>query len=92
MPSATWPAYLDVAWPFTLIVKTVQAAVDAGEIRPAPGLDAAGTAYAFWALVHGFATLQAGHLANLEGDFESMHAAAIEDFVAGLRAPERSSS
>lgn len=92
VPSATWSAYLTVAWPFTLIVETVQAGIEAGELRPAPGLDAPGTAYAFWALVHGFATLRAGHLANVEGEFETMHAAAIDGFVAVLRAPEGSPS
>jgi hypothetical protein len=92
VPSADWGTYLTVAWPFTLIVATVQTGIEAGELRPAPGLDAPGTAYAFWALVHGFAALQAGHLANVAGEFETMHAAAIDGFVAVLRAPEGSPS
>lgn len=92
VPASPWPLYLKVAWPFTMIVETVARGIEAGEVRPVGGLDAAGTAYAFWALVHGFATLQAGHLAKVAGDFESMQAAAIGDFVARLRPEEGSAA
>jgi AcrR family transcriptional regulator len=92
VPSSSWEVYLTVAWPFTLIVETVQAGIEAGELRPAPGLDTPGTAYAFWALVHGFATLQAGHLAGVAGEFEAMHAAAIDGLVAVLASSGRSPS
>lgn len=92
VPTVRWEQYLTVAWPFTLIVETIASGVRDGELEPLPGLDAAGTAYAFWALAHGFASLQAGHLANVAGDFDLMHGAALGDFVARLRHPERSSS
>ena len=84
VPSATWADYVGVAWPFTLIVETVAAGIESRELAPFPGLDAAGTAYAYWALVHGFAALQAGHLAGVAGDFETMHTAALGAFVARL--------
>jgi AcrR family transcriptional regulator len=84
VPSATWADYVGVAWPFTLIVETVAAGIESHELQALPGLDAAGTAYAYWALVHGFAALQAGHLAGVAGDFQTMHAAALDAFVARL--------
>jgi AcrR family transcriptional regulator len=92
VPKTPWGRYATVAWPFTTIIETVQSGMDTGQLQPLPGLDAAGTAYAFWALIHGFAALQAGHLAAVAGPFGKMHEAAINDFVARLRATERSSS
>ena len=84
VPSAAWTDYVGVAWPFTLIVETVAAGIESRELQALPGLDAAGTAYAYWALVHGFAALQAGHLAGVAGDFETMHTAALDAFVGRL--------
>jgi AcrR family transcriptional regulator len=89
VPSATWADYVGVAWPFTLIVETVAGGIESRELEPLPGLDAAGTAYAYWALVHGFAALQAGHLAGVAGDFETMHTAALDAFVARLHTHRR---
>jgi AcrR family transcriptional regulator len=92
VPTVAWATYVTVAWPFTQIIATVQQGMDDGELVPLPGLDAAGTAYVFWAQVHGFAALQAGHLAGVAGPFETMHAAAIGDLVARLTPHERSHS
>jgi AcrR family transcriptional regulator len=92
VPTVAWQQYVTVAWPFTQIIQTIQEGMDAHELVPLPGLDAAGTAYAFWAQVHGVAALRAGHLAKVAGPFDAMHAAAIDDFVARLRPAERSSS
>jgi AcrR family transcriptional regulator len=92
VPTVAWERYVTVAWPFTQIIETIQDGIDAGELAPLAGLDAAGTAYAFWAQVHGFAALQAGHLAGVSGRFDAMHAQAIDDLVARLRPTGRSSS
>lgn len=92
VPPHPWADYVKIAWPFTLIVEGVQAGIDAGELAPLAGLDAAGTAYVFWAQVHGFAVLHVGHLANVAGEFGAMQDAAIDDFVARLRRPEGSAS
>jgi AcrR family transcriptional regulator len=92
VPPHPWADYVKIAWPFTLIVEGVQNGIDEGELTPLAGLDAAGTAYVFWAQVHGFAVLHVGHLANVTGKFGAMQDAAIADFVARLRRPEGSAS
>ena len=74
------------------MVAAVRQGVTEGDIDPLPGLDEAGTAYAFWSLVHGMAVLESGHLKNVRGDFAAMQRAGIADFVARLGATQRRSS
>jgi len=80
-PSASWEQYVSVAWPFTLVVAAVRQGVAEGAIDLLPGLDEAGTAYAFWGLVHGFAALDSGHLKNIQGDVAALQRASLAAFV-----------
>jgi AcrR family transcriptional regulator len=91
VPTLRWDRYTTIAWPFTVIIQTMQEGFDAGELTPIGGLDVAGAAYVFWGQVHGFATLQAGHLAKVAGPFSSMHEAAIVDLVARLQGSQAQS-
>lgn len=88
-PLTTWDEYVAVAWPFTLVVAAVRQGVAEAKIDLLHGLDEAGTAYAFWGLVHGLAVLESSHLKNVRGDFAAMQRAGIADFVAHLRTTRR---
>ncbi len=89
VPAKEWGAYISVAWPFTLVVAAVRQGVDEGALRLLPELDEAGAAYSFWSLVHGFATLESGHLKNVRGDFAAMQRAGLAAFVDRLRPTRR---
>jgi len=86
VPTTEWREYVKVAWPFTIIIATVEEGIAGGEFAPLLDLDAAGTAYVVWGQVHGLAMLRAGHLAGMAGPFEAMHAAAVRDLVGRLTA------
>ncbi|MCX6373278.1 MAG: TetR/AcrR family transcriptional regulator [Actinobacteria bacterium] len=89
VPTTAWGEYISVAWPFTLVVAAVRQGVDEGALRLLPELDEAGTAYSFWALVHGFATLESGHLKSVRGDFAALQRAGLAAFVDELRPTRR---
>lgn len=88
-PGATWEHYASAAWPFTLVVAAVRQGVAEGVLDLPPGLDEAGTAYAFWGIVHGFTALESGHLKNVHGDFATMQHAGLAAFVDRLQTTRR---
>ena len=81
---ATWQEYVTLAWPFSMVVQAVEAGAGRGLLALPPGLDAAGTAYAFWSLLHGMTELRRTHLRDVRGDFESMERAALAALTAGF--------
>jgi AcrR family transcriptional regulator len=84
VPASDWHQYIQVAWPFTIIIATIGQGIETGEFAPLPDLDAAGTAYVVWGQVHGLAMLRAGHLSRTAGPFEDMNAAAVHELVGRL--------
>lgn len=72
--------------PYAIILQTVQAAIEAGEIRVNGEYAAEGVAFNLWALMHGRAMLQLTYLRNFQADFEVAHRWAINLFVRGLNA------
>ncbi len=84
---ATWQEYIVLAWPFSLIVTVLGEGAERGLITLPPELDPAGTAYAFWSLLHGMTELRRTHLRDVRGDFETMERAALAAFLTTLRPP-----
>lgn len=85
----TWGEYVARAWPFSLVVGALADGARRGLIVLPPGLDAAGTAFAFWSLLHGMTELRRTHLRDVRGDFAPMERAALSTFLATLRPPAR---
>jgi hypothetical protein len=71
--------------PYGILLRTVQAAIEAGEFRVGPQCGAEGIAYSFWTLMHGRAMLQLTFLKNFQADFDTVHRWAMEVFIKGLR-------
>jgi AcrR family transcriptional regulator len=70
--------------PYAMILRTVKAAIEAGEIKIKGEYAAEGVAFNLWALMHGRAMLQLTFLRDFEADFETAHRWAIESFLRGL--------
>lgn len=81
---ATWDEYVQKAWPFSLVTDAVSQAARDGRIALLPGLDAAGTAFAFWSVLHGATEIRRTHLRDVRGPFDQMQRAALDAFVATL--------
>ncbi len=79
--TTTAPVGTDSA--FALLLSAVEEALRAGELSPTS--DAESIAYSFWALVHGMATLQSGHLQSFEADFATADRRALRALLAGLK-------
>ncbi|MEW5956900.1 MAG: TetR/AcrR family transcriptional regulator [Chloroflexota bacterium] len=71
---------------YTVLLETIRAAVEAGEIKVNGDYAAQGIAFNLWALMHGRAMLQLTFLRNFQADFEAAHRWAIELFIKGLNA------
>ena len=80
----SWEEYAALARPFSSLVAAVHEDVDAGLLALPRGMDAAGLAYAFWALLHGMAELQRAHLRLVAGEFGALQRAALEHFLSPL--------
>ena len=87
---ATWQEYVTLASPFSLIVEAVHGGAESGRLILPDGLDAAGTAYAFWGLLYGMTELRRTHLRDVRGDFPEAQHAALRHFVASLEPGETS--
>lgn len=80
-PPVPWEHYLQVAEPFTLIVRACADGVRAGEFTS--GVDPGAMAYALWSLCHGHASLTSRALARVEGEFDTMAADAVVTLIRG---------
>ena len=72
--------------PYAVLLQTVEAAIETGEINAIGDYAAEGIAFNLWALMHGRAMLQLTFLRNFQADFETAHRWAIELFIKGLNA------
>jgi AcrR family transcriptional regulator len=70
--------------PYGVLLQTVEAAIEAGEINVTGDYAAEGITFNLWALMHGRAMLQLTFLRNFQADFETAHRWAIELFIKGL--------
>jgi AcrR family transcriptional regulator len=77
---------VDQNTPYDILLKTVQAAIEAGEFGITEEWAAEGIAYSLWAIMHGRAMLELTFLQNFQADFDSVHRWAIETFINGLKA------
>jgi AcrR family transcriptional regulator len=84
---ATWQEYVTLAWPFSLLVEALREGADRGLLVLPSELGAAGTAYAFWSVLHGMTELRRTHLGNVRGDFAAVDRAALAFFTAALEPP-----
>lgn len=75
---------LEVSETYGILLKAVQAGIDAGVLHTRPGYGRDKIAYGFWVLVHGMATLQLGNLRNVDYDFAAADMATLETFIRGL--------
>jgi AcrR family transcriptional regulator len=71
--------------PYGILLRTVQAAIEAGELKVGHRCGAEGIAYSLWALMHGRAMLQLTFLKNFQADFDPVHRWAMEVFIKGLK-------
>lgn len=69
---------------FPILVEGIRRAEEAGVVRFLPGLSLLDTAYAYWALAHGAATLLTSHLRDMNADFDSANRRMFEAFTRGL--------
>jgi AcrR family transcriptional regulator len=83
----TWSEYVTRAWPFSLLVEVLADGERRGLLVLPQGLDAAGTAFAFWSLLHGMTELRRTHLREVRGDFSAIEHAALAAFTLGLEPP-----
>jgi AcrR family transcriptional regulator len=74
---------IDPGETFGILLKGVQAVINAGIIHTREGYGLTEIAYSMWALGHGLATLQLTNLSNVEFDYERADRAAIETFIKG---------
>lgn len=88
---ATWAEYLVKAWPFSMVAEAVGEGAERGSILLPSGLDAAGTTFAFWGLLHGMTELRRTHLRDVRGPFAELQRAALTAFIATLRPTAASS-
>ena len=82
-PAMSWESYLAIAEPFTLIVDACTSGLADGEFVDRAGVGAGGMAYGLWCLCHGHVSLKSRNLAYVQGDFDTLAAAAIEAVLAG---------
>ena len=80
----TWKEYAEIAAPFTFAVEAIREGAASGGLVLPPGLDAADTAYAFWATLHGMAELQRAHLRNVKRDVRPVQRAVLAHFIASI--------
>jgi AcrR family transcriptional regulator len=80
----SWDEYVVKAWPFSLVTHGVAEGARLGSIVLPDGLDAAGTAFAFWGLLHGMTELCRTHLPDVRGPFADLQRAALGAFIATL--------
>jgi AcrR family transcriptional regulator len=81
---ATWDEYVAKALPFTLVTGALADGARRGTIALPDGLDAAGTAFAFWGLLHGMTELRRTHLRDVQGPFDELQRASLAAFIAKL--------
>jgi len=72
--------------PYSILLETAQAAIEAGEFEATNERAAEGIAYSMWALMHGRAMLELTFLRNFQLDFDPVHRWAMETFINGLKA------
>jgi len=70
--------------PYTILLRAVQRALDAGEIQTRADTRPDEIAFSLWALVHGIAALRLTHLQDFQADFEKTDRQAIETLLKGL--------
>ena len=72
--------------PYAVVLRAVQASVDAGEFNAIEGYGTQEIAYGLWVIAHGMAMLQQTHLQAYQDDFTATDRATFEVFVKGLTA------
>jgi AcrR family transcriptional regulator len=81
---STWDDYVAKALPFGLVAGALADGARRGTIVLPDGLDAAGTAFAFWGLLHGMTELRRTHLRDVQGPFADLQRASLAAFIAKL--------
>jgi AcrR family transcriptional regulator len=82
---ASWDEYVVKARPFSLVAEGIAEGARIGTIVLPRGLDASGTAFAFWGLLHGMTELARTHLRDVRGPFPDLQRAALAAFITTLR-------
>lgn len=87
-PETSWQAYIQTAYPFTIIVDACARGLASGELVDREGVDASGLAFGLWSVVHGIAMLRAHHLAAINAsESDRLTHSAIASAIAGITAP-----
>lgn len=76
-------ADIDPGETFGILLKGVQAAIDAGIVHTREDFGLIEIAYSLWALGHGLATLQLTNLSNVVFDYEHADRVALQTFIQG---------
>ena len=74
------------ASPYQILLDTVQAALDSGEVACAGQYAAESIAFSLWSFMHGRAMLQLTFLRHFDGDFDTLQRWAIQTFLKGMQA------
>jgi AcrR family transcriptional regulator len=82
MPQVAF-ADIDPGETFGILLKGVQAAIDADIVHTQEDFGLIEIAYSLWALGHGLATLQLTNLSNVAFDYEHADRVALETFIQG---------
>lgn len=80
----SWEVYVQVAWPFTLVVDACRTGVEGGVFRVRPGFGPAEMALGCWSLIHGAAALLQDHLTSLQTELRPAVREACRTYVRGL--------
>lgn len=84
-----WPASIApaAAWngKVALLLKTIQAGVEAGEFKLVPGNRVERLAYQCWVTVHGMAMLLVTHFYQNEGEIEVINFEVLKAVIAELK-------
>jgi len=80
----TWSAFVEVAWPFTLVVAACARGVAEGVFVPRAGFGPDAMAYGLWSLANGAASLSRRHLSGVSESLRPMQRASLACYVRGL--------
>lgn len=79
--AASMEEYIASATPVKKLIEVIGEDAARGELRLLEGMDALGTAYAFWGFVFGMVDMRIVHLKDVQGDFETIQQSALENFL-----------
>jgi len=82
----TWSMFVEVAWPFTLVVRAFHRGVVEGAFAARAGFGPDAMAYGLWSLANGAAALSRRHLSGVSDSLRPMQRASLACYVRGLAA------